>query len=185
VLDERSQAIAMGGDEHALAAAKGGGDLGLPVGQEAGDGVFQALGLRHLFGPERGVAPIAPGEARIVARHGRRGNVVATTPDLDLIFAVLLDRLGLVEALQRPVHALVQAPGAVHGQPHLVGRLEHDPEGLDGALEQRGVRDIEREPLARDELAGVLGLAHAGLAERHVDPAGEAVFAVPLALAVA
>jgi uncharacterized protein DUF4139 len=185
VLDERAQAVAVGGDEHALAAAQGGGDLALPVGQEAPHRVFQALGEGDLFGPQLRVAGVAPGPALVVAGEGRRRDVVAAPPDLHLLFAVLLHGLGLVEALQGAVHALVEAPGAVHGHPHLIDRLEGDPQGLDGPLEQRGVGDVERDALVANQRARALGLADAGLAERHVDPAGEAVFAVPLALAVA
>ena len=54
--------------------------------------------------------------------------------------------------------SLVESPGSGDGDPHLVGLLEADPEGLDGSLEERSVGLIENEALLLQELAGVVGL---------------------------
>ena len=64
---------------------------------------------------ERGVPPIARGMTRIVGRQRRRRDVVAAAPDLDLRFAVLRSRFGLVQPLQRAVVPLVQT--ATSGRP--------------------------------------------------------------------
>src|SRR5262249_35287684 len=72
-----------------------------------------------------------------------------------------------------------------HRDPHAIELFEHDPEGLDRALEHGRVGDIEGEALVLEQAPGGLRLPHAELAERHVHPAGEAVVEIPLALAVA
>ncbi len=53
--------------------------------------------------------------AFIIRGQRRRRDVVAAAPDLHLRIAVLFGRLDLVEALQRAVVALVQAPAFFHG----------------------------------------------------------------------
>src|SRR5207302_4603766 len=94
-------------------------------------------------------------------------------------------RLGLVQALERAVHALVEAPAVLHRNPHLVELVERDPESLDGPLEQRGVGDLETEARLLEQLPRLVRLGLAGGAERDVDPAGETVLLVPGALAMA
>ena len=48
ILDQRAQAVAVRGDQHAPAAADVGAIVLVPVGQEARDGVLQRLGQRQL-----------------------------------------------------------------------------------------------------------------------------------------
>src|SRR5690606_34870204 len=88
VLDQRAQAVAVRRDQHALTPADGGGDVALPVGQKARDRVLQALGRGDLFGLEVAIARVTPGPERIVLAHGRRGDVVAAAPDLDLLLTM-------------------------------------------------------------------------------------------------
>src|SRR5262252_2651613 len=49
IFDERPQAVAMRGDDHALAGAHGRPDHVLPVRQKASDRVLEALGARELI----------------------------------------------------------------------------------------------------------------------------------------
>ena len=73
VLDQRAQAVAVRGDEHGLVRPQVRHDLGLPVGQEAGDDVLEALGARHLVA-EVGVAGVADlGVLVVVGRCGGGG----------------------------------------------------------------------------------------------------------------
>ena len=51
--------------------------------------------------------------------------------------------------------------------------------------QHRGVEDVGQEARRCEQLAGALGLGDALLAEAHVDPAGEQVLLVPVAVAVA
>ncbi len=94
---------------------------------------------------ERGVATLAGGMPRVVGGQWRWRSIVAPPPDLDLLFSVLGRGLGLVETLQRAVVPLVEAPGAMHRDPHQVHLVERDPQRADGAFEDRRVGDIERE----------------------------------------
>ena len=101
------------------------------------------------------------------------------------MLAVFGGGFGLIETLQRAVVALVQAPGADDGDPHLVELLGDHVVGLDGALEQRGIAEVEDVTFALENLAGFERLGDAFFTEVDVGPAGEAILFVPRALAVA
>ena len=103
----------------------------------------------------------------------------------ELLRPVLLEGFGLVETLQRTVVTLVETPGALHRDPEAVGDIERVVRGLDGAGQHRGVQHVGLEAGIAEQLARPLGLGDAGLAETHVDPAGEQVLLVPFAAAVA
>lgn len=75
--------------------------------------------------------------------HGWWWDVVGASPDLHLGLAVFGRRLSLVEARQAAVVALVQTPGAMHGQPHLIDAVQHQPQGPDGTLQHRRVADVK------------------------------------------
>jgi hypothetical protein len=122
--------------------------------------------------------------ALVIAGQRRWRDVVAAAPDLHLRLAVLCDRLRLVQALQRTVVALVQAPAVLDGQPHAVHLVERDPQRADRALQHRGVRVIERDAGGRELAPGLARLFASLVGEIDVVPAGEQVGDVPLALAV-
>ena len=86
------------------------------------------------------VARIAALAARIVGRERRRRHVVAAAPGEHLRVAELGRGLGLVEALQGAVVALVEAPVVAHRQPGAVHLVERVPERPDRALEHRASR---------------------------------------------
>src|SRR6478609_10706586 len=111
--------------------------------------------------------------------------VVAATPDLHLRLAMLLDGLRLVQALQRAVVALVQPPALLHRQPHAVHLVEGDPQGADGALQQRGVGVIETDARGLQFTAGLAGFLPALVGKVDIVPPGEQVGDVPQALAMA
>src|SRR5205085_1657244 len=94
-------------------------------------------------------------------------------------------RLGLVEALQRAVVALVQPPVAIRRDPQPVSDLEGEVGGADGPALERGVDDVDVELRVPEELPAAAGLLLAEGREVHVVPAGEEVQLVPGALAVA
>lgn len=89
-------------------------------------------------------AHLADGGVEVVLGvHGWRWDVIGASPDLHLRLAVFGRRLGLVEARQATVVALVQTPGAMHGQPHLIDAVQHQPQGPDGTLQHRRVADVK------------------------------------------
>mmetsp|Transcript_14999 Transcript_14999/g.31406 ORF Transcript_14999/g.31406 Transcript_14999/m.31406 type:complete len:318 (+) Transcript_14999:48-1001(+) len=184
-LEDRADGVPVRGDKDSLAGLERGSDLGLPEGHHARDRVLQALGRRDLLLLEVRVLGVLAGVELAVLLDRRRRHVEAAAPDLHLVGAVLLHCLLLVEAGQAPVHPLVQAPGLGDGHVELVRLLQRVVEGLDGALEDRGVADVELEALLLDERSCALRLPDALLGEVDVDPAGEAVVHVPLRLAVA
>jgi hypothetical protein len=83
------------------------------------------------------------------------------------------------------VVTLVQAPVFDLGQPHLAGLVEHDPEGLNCAAQNRRKGQVELQAALAEQFGGALRLGDPALGERHVRPTGETVLKVPGALAVA
>ncbi|KAG1249599.1 hypothetical protein G6F65_019075 [Rhizopus arrhizus] len=123
--------------------------------------------------------------ALVVQRQRFRGDGVGAAPDQHLLVAVLGGGFSLVQALQGAVVALVQAPVHAHRGVHGVHGVQRDPQGTDGALEQRRIGQIEGVTLFLQQFAGLAGLFAAGFGQVDVRPAGEAVFQIPLAFAVA
>src|SRR5262245_29486409 len=80
---------------------------------------------------------------------------------------------------------LIESPGVLDGDPHQVKLIKRDPQGSYGSLEHRSVSDVERESFGLEKLTSPLGLGLALLGEIHVGPAGEEIFLVPDAFAVA
>jgi hypothetical protein len=182
VLHQRAERIAVSGDEHGLAGAQGRGDRGLVIGQDAGDGVLEALGRRN---GDPGVARIA-GEIERAARfqHRRRG-VEAAAPDLHLVLAVLGRRLGLVQPGKPAVVTLVQAPVLGFGNPHAACRLEREVERADRTGLHGGEGERRKHALLAQQRAGSPCFGLALLSEIDIPPAGKTVLEVPLALAMA
>ena len=113
-----------------------------------------------------------------------RLDVEGATPDEDLLLAVLGGGIGLVQALQRAVVTLVKAPRLVDGQPRAVHLVQNDVQGVDGALQERRVADVEVIALLLEGLAARGGLRAAGVRQVDVGPTGEEVLQVPLGLTV-
>mmetsp|Transcript_47999 Transcript_47999/g.148387 ORF Transcript_47999/g.148387 Transcript_47999/m.148387 type:complete len:244 (-) Transcript_47999:190-921(-) len=125
-------------------------DLRLPVGHHTRNGVLQTLRHRNLVLLEVHVLRVLARVVLAVLLDGRRRHVEAAAPDLDLLRAVLLHGLLLVEAGEPSVHPLVQAPRLVDGHVQLVGLLQGVVAGLDRTLEDRREADVELEALLLD-----------------------------------
>jgi len=97
---------------------------------------------------------------------------------------VFLHGLRLVEALQRTVVALIQAPAALDRNPHEIHFIEHAPQGADRAFEDRGKSDVGRKPRLLDLDARRSRLDTSLVGKIDVMPAGEEILDVPGALAV-
>ncbi len=93
--------------------------------------------------------------------------------------------LGLVQALQAAVVALIEAPGLVHRQPVLLQLGQRTLQGVDGALQYGGMGDVELQAFLAHQATGGGRFATPLLGQVNIDPTGEAVVQVPLALAMA
>src|SRR5664280_1442292 len=185
MLHERAQAVAMSRDEHLLSAREARDDRVVPVREEAVHDDREALGGREELRREARVARVEARMAGVLRVEGRRRDRVAAPPLEELLVAVLLRRLLLVEALERAVVPLVQAPRALDGNPELVELLEDDLRSEDRARQERGVETVEAESLCLEQSSGGVRLLDAFRREADVHPSGEAVLEVPRALAVA
>jgi len=130
---ECPQRVAVGGDQDVQFGTQLGNDDVVPVGQHTSHDIGQALGGRQHVGRQQAVALVVDRVLWTVAVDGGRRHVVAAAPQFDLLGAVALGGLSLVEPLQRAVVTFVEAPVALHRQPgHVhcrkreVGR-EHGP----------------------------------------------------------
>ena len=86
-------------------------DDALPVRKRALNTVLEALGARDLaIRNVACVAGILGGAALVGVRDGVWCDIVAATPNLDLLIAILLGCLSLVEALEVAIVLLVEAP---------------------------------------------------------------------------
>jgi hypothetical protein len=167
-----------------LAGADGRGDFFVPGRHHARHGVLQAFGQRDLALAGRRSADRRRRCARRFFQRRRRG-VVAAAPDQHLLVAVLGGGFALVQALQGAVVALVQAPVVLDRQPHHVHLVQRQPQRADGALEHRGVGQVEGEAGFAQLPAGAWLRLDAFFGQVDVGPAGEAVFQVPGGFAVA
>ncbi len=174
----------MGSHQHGLAGLQVFLNVRFPVRQQADQDVLQAFGARQGVA-EVGVAGVAGlGELGVVVQ-GRRRGVVGTAPLHELLFAVLGQGLGLVLALQRTIVAFVQAPVALDRDPAAVSLVQGDIGGVDGALQQGGVKDVRENIVLNQEFPAASCFRAALVVEVYVHPAGEQVLGVPFAVAVA
>ena len=104
---------------------------------------------------------------------------------MHLLVAIFGSGFRLVQALQGAIVAFVQAVVADHRNPHLVHIVQNGPQGTDGALEHGSVSHIELKACFLQQFASRAGFFAALIGEIHVFPAGETVFLVPNALAMA
>src|SRR4029079_17798220 len=100
----------------------------MPVGQKPRDGVLERFGQWNFFALEARVARIASRVAFVVRTERRGGDVINAPPDLDLRIAVLGGGFRLVQSLQCSVMTLVQTPALELRNPHLVERVQRDPQ---------------------------------------------------------
>src|SRR5690606_2656872 len=84
-----------------------------------------------------------------------------------------------------PVMALIETPAQADGRMHCIHGFQCDPERADGALEHGTIGQVEFEAFLLEQLACLARLLAPGFGQIDVGPAGETVFEVPLALAVA
>ena len=185
MLGQGPQAVAVGRDQHGVAPAQVADDGVLPVGQQPGEHVFEALGQRHQLGAEVPVDRRVVGVELVVSSDGRGRGVVAPAPSLELLVAVRDAGGGLVEAGQVAVVALVQSPAAMHLQRAEAEGVEDDLGCLGGPPQHGGMHRGGEQACGRQQLRGPAGLGPARVVEGAVVPAGEQVLVVPLAAAVA
>ena len=183
MLHKGAEGVAVGGNDDVLSGLEVGSDLVLPVREDAVEGGGEGFGEVLVEGVA-GVPRVVGGVVLGGGVNGGRGDVVRPAPDEDLLLAVLVDGLLLVEALEGAVVTFVELPCLVGGDPHEVGLLEDVPQSADGALQERRVGNGGLEALGLDELTGLDDLLVALGTERDIDPSGELVFQIPCGLSV-
>src|SRR5262245_47536439 len=133
----------MCGDENSLTCTNGGSNRIAPIREKTVDGVFQTFGTRQLLVPEICVAPVLTWEAEVRWFKSRWPNVIAATPDLDLVLPVLCRRLCLIQSLQSSVMSLVKSPRSVHRNPHQIHLIEDNLQSANRPFEHRSKSHIK------------------------------------------
>ena len=112
------------------------------------------------------------------------GDVEAAAPDEDLLVAIFLGGLSLVESLEHSVMLLVKPPCLLDGDPVEIHRIEDIVQSLDGSLKVRSVSHFEGETILFQDFTGIKSFLDTFLAQINIGPPCEPVLLVPLALAV-
>ena len=94
---------------------------------------------------------------------------------MDLLFAVALGSLCLVQTRKCPVMAFVESPVMVHRHPEGVEAIKGDPTGSNCPLQHGGKGLIKGKPMLFQEQSRLARLFPTGLCEVDVDPSCEAV----------
>ena len=184
VLDERTQRIAVCGDQNRAAQLEVRNDLVVPVRQQSLDDILEAFSARNGRTQVCVASFACLRPFRAVVEFRRRG-VERTTPRHELLFTEFVAHFGLVLTLQGTVVAFVQTPGALDIDPGSISGFQCQVRCDDGALQARGVQDIGSESRFYQQLTGPGGFGAALISEGYVNPAGEEVLLVPFAFAVA
>ena len=100
----------MGSNEHPLAIEHPSLDLILKVGNGSADGILETFGEGKVLCIDFPVDLLQGGVSLIRELQGGRGHVKGTSPDMHLLFTVLVCRLALVQALQGAVVPLIELP---------------------------------------------------------------------------
>ena len=135
MLDDTTQAVAVGDDDDAVMLLESREYLALPVRHDPFDALLESLCAGNVLVGNAGVAGIPRGAVRIVLGKVVRGDVEAAAPDKDLLVAIFLGCLSLVEALEHTVVLLVEPPCLLDGDPIEIHRVKYVVQGLDGPLE--------------------------------------------------
>jgi hypothetical protein len=178
VLHQSPQAVSVGGNEDGLSGFEFGDNVGFPVRNDAVKSRCEGFG--KVFRPVGIGVPFIVGWVVLAGLvDGRWGDIVAATPDQDLVLSVLVDGLLLVETLKATVVTFVDLPRLGDRNPHAVRLFEDVPKGSDGTLLQRRKGNVGLDAGLLDELSTVGGLDVTGLAQWAIVPPGELVGEVP------
>lgn len=169
----------MSADNHSLTLHDLGADRVVPVGQDAIDSDLKRLGAGEHIWRQQAVASIESWVSLIIHLKLGRRDVIAASPLENLLFAVLLGCLGLVETLEGSVVSLVKSPRLVVGDPEMTHLFSHRVVGLNGTGQVRCVSQVEFITLLQEKLTSVSSLLLSKLCEIDVMPACESVGKVP------
>src|SRR5580765_1800973 len=126
--------------------------------------------------------------ATVSLRHSVSGiwwRIIAAAPEQNLPVTVPGSGFGLVQPLQGAVVALIQTPVVLHRHIHQIHCVERGPQCADGALQDRGIGQIESETSFLEQAASLAGLGHTLFGQIDIHPASETVGQIPGRLAVA
>src|SRR5208283_635396 len=107
ILDERTDAVAMGCHKDPFFRTYCWGDRPVPVRHNPAQRVFQRFGGRQLFRFQAGIPGVEPGMTGIALLKRRGPDTVPSPPQLDLLFPKLLGGLAFVQSLQDAIVTLV------------------------------------------------------------------------------
>ena len=174
VLSERADGIPMGCDQDLLSLSDFRTDHAFEVRSHTCDRILQAFRQRELyFILEFLIRSLVFRASWIICRKSRRTDVIGTTPQMDLLAAVLIRSLCLVESLQRPVVTLIQVIILLDGDPGEIHLIEHRVCRMNGTLQYRCIAFVEGKSLFSEQAACLTRFAVAFLRQLDIRPAAE------------
>ena len=179
VFDDGAEGVAVSAYHNPLALQDLGTDRVVPVGQDAIDGDLERLGPRENIRGQQAVASIESWVSFVIHLELGRWDVIAASPLENLLLAVLLSCLRLVETLEGAIVSLVKSPRLVVRDPEMAHLFSHGVVGLNGAGQVRCVSQVEFISLLQEKFASVFSLLLSKLCEVDVMPACESVSKVP------
>jgi hypothetical protein len=182
VFNQGTETVPVPRYENGFPHSKGRCDVFVPTRQNSFHGVFQAFRGRELLGEQGLIAQIVTGMPRIFHLKSGRPDVVATPPQIDLSFAILLRCFRFIQPLQGPIMPLIQAPIFVDGNPHEFHLIKHNPQGPNGTLQNRGERHVKHNPMFLQNSSGISYLFFAAIEQIDICPTGKEVLLIPLTL---
>lgn len=145
MLNDAPKAVAVGGNQDPFPLFDLGDNFFIPEGQCSGNSVLQALTGGELVLSKVCVPAILADVAveGVIRLHGRRWDIIRSSPDLYLGLTMLSSSFCFVETCQTAIVSLIEAPSPDHWQPHLVNGIQDCPEGPDCSLLHRGEADVK------------------------------------------
>mmetsp|Transcript_54130 Transcript_54130/g.127198 ORF Transcript_54130/g.127198 Transcript_54130/m.127198 type:complete len:459 (-) Transcript_54130:23-1399(-) len=183
-LEDCPDRISVGGDENSFAFLQLWGNRRFPERHHTGNRVLEALCFGDVRLVQSGVLLLLCRVELAVVVDWWRRHIEAASPDLDLIGAVLLHCLLLIQACKAAVHALVESPALFHGNKQLISILQRQITCLDGTFQVGSEGHIHLNALRLQQAAGAFGFAKALCGQVDIYPSGEPVVHVPLGLSM-
>jgi len=184
LLNDGADGVTVSDDNGVLAVHDLGADGIVPERHDTVKSGSQRLRARECRWGQKFVAIIVHRVSLVAQFKSRRWDVVTASPLEDLFFSVLFSSLNFVKSLEVTVMTLVKSPRFVVGDIELSHLSGDVVVGLNSALEDGGVSDIEFIALLLQGLSSSDGFGDTIGREIDVVPASESVFEVPDGLSV-
>jgi hypothetical protein len=179
MLVDGSQRVTVSNHDNILVVQDGWADSVMPERKYSINCDLQRLSLRKGVGGQISILWSKSWMPFVINIELRWWDIIRSSPNKNLVFAVLFGSLGFIQALQSAVMSLVESPVLVMRNPGEIKLIRDGVVSLDGSLQDRCESNIKSETLFSQHFAGFNSLCNSVLGKRHILPPGEDVFFIP------